>query len=488
MKRVLAGLLAGLALTGCQSLGPDHRRPAVFLPATYVDAGTADERAQVEADWWKLFADPHLDALIGRALADNFDVHAAVARVEQAEAVLRESAAARLPALDLNAGASRQRASTRTGMPMPEYRSVHDLGLSTAFELDLWGRLRRSEEAARAQLLASRHARDSVRIALAGMLAKGYFGLRALDAEIAASNDALASRAEALRITASRVEGGLAAAVALHQAEGELAAAEARHAELRRQRALMQNRLGLLSGVPGLRIEPATAYALPRPPMPPPGLPADLLDARPDVRQAEAELAAANARIGVAKAAIYPRIALTGALGGESQALGDLLSGAARTWSLAAGLLLPVFDAGARQARVEQVEAGQREALAAYQKAVHTAFREVADALAEVREHAAAEQAQAQRAQAAQRTLELARLRHAAGQAAYLEVLVAQRDLYEAQLAEIASRAARLDAAVDLFKALGGGWKESADGVEGGANRRAGDPPPTPPPPRASAG
>ncbi|MCU0934430.1 MAG: efflux transporter outer membrane subunit [Thiobacillaceae bacterium] len=484
MMRIPPWLLACLALAGCQAVGPDYTRPAVTLPASYADA-SEEGQARVRADWWTLFGDPLLDELIARTQSGNFDLQAAVARVEQAEAALRVVGAAQAPSLDLDAGARRMRSSTETGMPMPQYSSEFGLGLSTAFELDFWGRLRRADEAARANFLASRHARDSLRISLAGMLANTYFSLRALDAELVVNREALASREETLRIVSSRVEGGLASPLDLRQAEGDLAAGQAQ------LRALAESQLALLVGTPGLRIDAGSLYDLPLPPPPPPGLPSDLLQARPDLRQAEEELIANNARIGVAKAALYPNISLTGALGSRSQDLADLFSAGAQTWSLGVGLLLPVFDAGAGRARVDQASARQREALAAYQQAIHTAFREVGDALVEVREHAVAEVAQDRRVAASAQSLELARARYEAGYSGFLEVLVAQRGLNESQLAQVLTRRARLIAAVDLFKALGGGWREAEAGASAGVEapiRRADDPPPTPPPPRASAG
>ncbi|KAF0103854.1 MAG: NodT family efflux transporter outer membrane lipoprotein [bacterium] len=490
MMRISPWLLACLALAGCQAVGPDYTRPAVALPASYA-AASEEGQARVRADWWTLFGDPLLDELIARTQAGNFDLQAAVARVEQAEAALRVVGAAQAPSLDLDAGARRMRSSTETGMPMPQYSSEFGLGLSTAFELDFWGRLRRAEEAARANFLASRHARDSLRISLAGMLANTYFSLRALDAELAVNREALVSREETLRIVGSRVEGGVASPLDLRQAEGDLAAGQAQLANLRRLRALAESQLALLVGTPGLRIDAGSLYDLPLPPPPPPGLPSDLLQARPDLRQAEEELIANNARIGVAKAALYPNISLTGALGSRSQDLANLFSAGAQTWSLGVGLLLPVFDGGAGRARVDQASARQREALAAYQQAIHNAFREVGDALVEVREHAIAEAAQDRRVGATAQALELARVRYEAGYSGYLEVLVAQRGLNESQLAQVLTRRARLIAAVDLFKALGGGWLEAEAGASAGVEapiRRADDPPPTPPPPRASAG
>jgi multidrug efflux system outer membrane protein len=218
--------------------------------------------------------------------------------------------------------------------------------------------------------------------------------------------------------------------------------------------------LALLVGTPDLRIAAADLRQLPLPPLPPAGLPSSLLEARPDLRQAEEELVANNARIGVAKAAMYPTISLTGGLGAESKDLSNLFSGGARTWNLGLGLVLPIFDAGANEARLDQATARQKQALAAYQKAVQTAFQEVNDALVGLRENAEGEAAQDARVAAAEQTLKLAQVRYEAGYSGFLEVLDAQRTVNDARLAHIATRQSRLAAAVDLFKALGGGWRE----------------------------
>ncbi len=448
-----------LALAGCAALGPDYQRPAATLPGAYSEAGRAEAPAPVERDWWKLFKDPVLDDLMAKALGANLDLQAAVARVEEAEAAAREAGAALTPSVDLDAGAKRIRSSTVTGMPVPKYRSSHTLGLSTAFELDFWGRLRRTKEAARAQALASHHARDTVQLSLAGLVANGYLALRALDAELAVSRESLASRESTLKIVGSRVEAGLASPLDLRQAEGALAAVQAQIAALRQQRAVTEHQLALLTATPDLKIAAGDLRQLPLPPVPPAGLPSSLLESRPDLRQAEEELVANNARIGVAKAALYPTISLTGSLGAESKQLSDLFSGGARTWTLGLGLMQPLFDAGANEARVDQASARQRQSVAAYQKAVQTAFKEVNDALVGLRENGEAETAQEARVAAADQALKLAKDRYEAGYSGYLEVLDAQRTVNDARQAAITTRESRLAATVDLFKALGGGWK-----------------------------
>ncbi len=454
-----------LALAGCGALGPDYARPRSSLPGAYTEAAKTEAQAQVEREWWKLFKDPVLDDLVGKALGQNLDLQAAVARVDEAEAAMREAGAALTPSVDLDGGASRSRSSTKAAVynaAMPVYRTTHTLGLSTAFELDFWGHLRRTREAARAQALVSRHARDTVEISLAGMVANSYLALRAFDAELAVSRDSLDSREASLRIVNSRVEGGLASPLDQRQAEGAMAAIRAQIAGLRQQRAITEHQLALLTGQPELRVAPGDLRQLPLPPVPPAGLPSSLLEARPDLRQAEEELVANNARIGVAKAAMYPTISLTGGLGAESRQLSNLFSAGARTWSLGLGLTLPIFDAGANEARLDQATARQKQSLAAYQKALQTAFKEVNDALVGLRENAEGEAAQDARVAAADQTLKLARDRYEAGYSGYLEVLDAQRAVNDARLSYIGTRQSRLAAAVDLFKALGGGWKEEA--------------------------
>jgi len=398
-------------------------------------------------------------------MGQNLDLRVAIARVEEAEAALREAGAALTPSVDLDANSSRSRSSTKSAVfntAMPVYRTTHSLGLSTAFELDFWGHLRRTREAARAQALASHYARDTVQLSLAGMVANSYLALRAYDAELRVSRESQASRESTLKIVSARVDAGLASPLDLRQAEGALAATRAQIATLRQQRAVTEHQLALLVGMPEMRIASSDLRQMPLPPVPPAGLPSSLLEARPDLRQAEEELVSNNARIGVAKAALYPTISLTGGLGGESKDLSNLFSSGARAWNLGLGLALPIFDSGANEARVDQATARQKQALAAYQKAIQTAFKEVNDALVGLRENAESETAQDARVTAADQVLKLAQDRYEAGYAGFLEVLDAQRTLNDARLAYIGTRQSRLAAAVDLFRALGGGWKETS--------------------------
>ena len=465
--RLLATLTAALALSGC-AVGPDYLRPDAWLPDMFRSKPAAEtpvaraENPAVNAEWWRLFNDPALDALVQQALAANQDLAAAAARLEAADAAAREAGADFLPRLDLGAGSTQSQTSgdtfngRRVGQATYGNRRV---AASASYELDVWGRIRRSNEAARADALASRYARDSVRLTLLCQLTGEYLTLRSLDAQQAVADDTLASREKSLKIVLARVEAGAGSPLDQAQAESALAAAQAQVAQLRRQRSLSESLIGLLAGQPGLSIPTGKLDTLPLPPLPPAGLPSDLLDARPDIRQAEEKLVAANARIGVAKSAYFPSISLTGNIGSESLALAGLFGSNAGFWSAAVNLAMPIFDAGRTGARVDQASAAQKEALATYRKTVQTAFREVNDALVSLRELGEEEAATRNQATAAKRTLSLAQARYEAGYVAYLEVLDAQRTANSAQLSLLSVQRNRLAAAVDLFKALGGGWR-----------------------------
>lgn len=464
----IAVLTLVLALAGC-AVGPDYERPQSTLPATFAPGAeaaadaTATATNAVAKDWWTLFRDNTLNDLVNRALAHNHDLLAAVARVEEAEGLARQANAAFYPQVDLEAGSSRTEVSKKTATwssSSPHLVDSRTAGLSTSFEIDLWGRLRRADEAARAQVLASRYARDTVELSVAGLVTTGYLTLRAADASLALSESTLALRAKSLDIVRSRLDAGSASPIELYQAEGSVAAVEAQIASLRRQRALAANQLALLTGDPALAIVGGDLRQLPTPPVPPTGLPSALLEARPDIRQAEETLVSANAEIGVAKAALYPNLSLTGTFGSASKALGDLFTGGAGTWSLGAAALMPLFDAGRNAALIDQASARQKQALVAYQQAVQTAFKEVNDALVSLSENAAGEAAQDKSVAAAQKTLELAQIRYEAGYSGFLDVLDAQRSANETLLASVSARQARLNSAVDLFKALGGGWTD----------------------------
>ena len=460
--RLAAAVTATLLLAGCV-VGPDYVRPASTLPEHYPTVGTESRAtAPVNPEWWTLFNDATLNQLVDQALAANQDLQAAVARLEASEAAARAVGAAFYPAVGLDASASRNRisgetASGREGGPL-RYNNRR-AALTLSYEVDLWGRVQRSNEAARAEVLSSRFGRDSIRLALIGQVANEYLALRSHDAQLEVTRQTLESRRESRKIVQARLDAGSASGLELAQAESALSGAQGQWSQVKRLRALAENQLGLLTGQPGLRIAAASLEQIPLPPTPPAGLPSSLLAARPDVRQAEENLVAANARIGVAKAAYFPSIGLTGLYGGESVALADLFSGSAGIWSAAIGLAMPIFNAGKTGAGVDQATAIQQESVATYRKTLQTAFREVSDAIVNLGDYADEEAAFAAQVAASRRALDLAQTRYASGYAAYLDVLDSQRTLNAAQLLYLASRKNRLSAAVDLFKALGGGWQ-----------------------------
>ena len=459
----LTMIAATLALAGC-AIGPDYVRPATPLPASYAEA-TASEPASVNARWWTLFGDATLDQLVDKALQNNADLRLAIARVEQADAVAREAGASFFPEITGNAGGSNTQASTKTATytsAMPRIRNSRSASLSTSYELDIWGRVRRANEAAKATQLATAYARDSVRLSVAGLVTATYLGLRAADAQLQMTAATLKSREESLKLVNTRIDAGLGAPVDGHQAATALAAAQAQQADLTRQRALAEHQLALLTGDPSLKVAAGDLRTLPLPPQPPAGLPADLVAARPDIRQAEQELVAANAGIGIAKAGYFPRLSLTASLGSESKALSDLFSAGSGTWALGLGALMPILDFGRTSARVDQAKAVNQQSLIAWQNALAVAYKEVRDALVSLREDAKAEAAQQTRVDNAAQVLAIVEKRYAAGHAGYLEVLDAQRSHNDAAIAAISARQARLIAGVDLFKALGGGWQPAA--------------------------
>jgi multidrug efflux system outer membrane protein len=454
--------LAVLLVAGCTTVGPDYQRPDIALPAEY-PSREAETVQALPDDWWQLFNDPALNELVASARANNADIRLAAARVQEADALLREARGALFPEVTGTYGATRNRVSTRTEPPPAASagleRSQHALSASTSFELDFWGRFARASEAAQANLLASRLSQDVVGLTLAGATAQAYFALRSLDAQIEVLERSLKIREESLGIARARAQAGLASELDVYQAQAALSDALAQRREALRNRALVERQLAQLSGNLNLRLASGDLFALPMPPLPPAGLPSTLLERRPDIRAAEQTLVATNALIGVARAALFPTISLTGALGAQSSEFSTLLSSGAGIWSLGFGLALPIFDAGRRSARVDQAEARREQSVASYQRSIETAFREVADALVNVEQSGGAEVDLQARLEAARNALELSRVRYESGYSPYLEVLDAQRTANDAELAFVRNRQARLAFSVDLMKALGGGWK-----------------------------
>jgi multidrug efflux system outer membrane protein len=473
LRRALPGLLLALLLPGC-AIGPDYQRPKIDLPPAYphaFDSDTQDaEQGRVAQQWWTLYGDATLNDLVTLTLKNNADLRMALAQIDEAEAILAETGANLLPEIDLDASNTKARTSSLTAQPLPPGTPLltrsSRITLSTAFELDLWGKLRRATQSARAQVLSSRYARDVTALTLAGTTARTYFTLRALDTQIAVTRETLASRDESLQVVKNRARGGLASDLDVYQAQGVRSDAALQLSELQRQRALVEHQLGSLTGTLDLKIDAGDVMSLGLPALPGAGLPASLLERRPDVQQAEQDLIAANAQIGVAKAALLPTFSLSGSYGGHSEKSKNLYEEGARIWSAGPSVHLPIFDAGKYRARTRQAEARQRLSAAAYQKAVETAFREVADALANLEHTSAAVEDTLTKVNAARNALRLSRLRYETGYSAYLDVLDAQRSANAAELALVQNRQALLSYSIDLMKALGGGWSPSRDAAQ----------------------
>lgn len=462
--------LAALPLAGCLALGPAYRRPELALPATYSQATL--EGAVPDA-WWEAFRDPALDALEQEALAANQDLAAAAARVEEARALAGIARADRFPQLTAQVSGNRSRLSQETAELPPGFDLTFDRFDATVdltFELDFWGRLRRASQAARAELLASQGGWRNVRLGLEADVADAYFDRSTFDRQLAIARETLDSRRESVRLQRVRYDAGSISELDLAQAEAELAATEATVPVLERQVRQTEDRLTVLLGRIGGAAVQAAAVGLEAGPggveLPaiPAGLPSELLVRRPDVAAAEQRLIAANARIGAARAAYFPAISLTGYAGSESAELSGLFRAGTSIWGAALDLLEPIFNAGRTRRQVEAQTALQRQALAAYVKAVQTAFADVEDGLVARSTGIAQREALARQVEALGRARRLAVLRYEAGDASYLEVLDAERNLFRAQLDLAGARRGELGAAITLFKALGGGWEAKAPG------------------------
>jgi multidrug efflux system outer membrane protein len=447
-------------------VGPDYQRPATEAPAKYrFEDVQARDTANVA--WWGLFGDPELERLVGIALAENKNVLIAAARVEEFYGRYGVQRGQQFPQVGLSAQAGSQRASRVSTPPIPEPASVtadfYSVDLGISFELDLWGRLRRATEAARADMLAAEENRRTVILSLVSAVATSYVNLLGLDRQLEISRQTVQTRAESLRIFDLRFNGGVISEMELQQVRSEYETALAAVPALEKQVAQQESDLSVLLGRnPGPIARGGVLEKLVLPAVPA-GLPSELLERRPDIRQAEQQLVAANARIGVAKAAFYPTISLTGLLGTASAGLSNLFTGAARTWTYAAALNQPIFTGGTLTGQLLVSEAQQKQALYSYQQAIQTAFGEVENALVDqvkTREQVAAQRRQVD---ALGRYAHLARLRYDGGYTSYIEVLDAERSLFQAQL-QLAQAQSQLHfALISLYKALGGGWVDEAE-------------------------
>lgn len=465
-------LLAGIIFAGC-AVGPDYKRPASIVPQTYKTTnGLGAWKEAMPLDhlpkgaWWEIFGDPQLNELETRAAHANQELKAAVARVEQSRSTARLAGNELIPSLDLNPSARRERYSPNQE---PSFGSItvntFRMPLDFSYEIDLWGRIRRGFEAARADAQSSYAAFQNVLLTLQADVARNYFTLRALDAEIATVKGTLRLRHEQLKLTQSRYEGGIGNELDIARAETELANTEADNAALSRRRAEIENALAILVGEnPSsfkLAALPENAKWPLEPPEIPVGLPAHLLERRPDVAESERQLAAANARIGVAKAAFFPVLRLTGSGGYVSGDLENLLSWDSRVWSIGPSISLPIFAQARNRSNFQRSKAVYEEAVARYRQQVLVAFGDVENSLAGIRYLSEQAAAQNRAVESAQRAADLATQRYQSGIVGYLDVVDANRATLVTQRSRAQLAGERLIASVQLIKALGGGWNES---------------------------
>ncbi len=453
-------------LTAC-AVGPDYQRPVNEFPeawAAHDDAVQAADSAG--AQWWRLYGDPVLEQLVDEALSRNADIQVAAARVSQARAQAGLTDADRAPVVFASASADRTRSSEDGAFPLPSgtprIQNNFRATLEASYEVDLWGKYRRASEAARAELLAADSAQQAVRLSLVADVIQQYVALLAADQQAAAAQRVLASRGESLELLRRRLTAGVASKFDLHVSEAEEAAARSQLAAATQSQARQEAVLAVLLGRSPREVmtgtvargAPAAQTAL----WVPAGLPSDLLLRRPDIRQAEQLLIAANARIGVARSQVFPSISLTGFVGSESTDLSNLFSGPAGIFQFAAAVTQPIFNAGRTTHALRVAEAQREQALAQYRQAVANAFRDVRLALAGQEAARVTLQAETQRAAALSQAYKQAGLRYEGGISSKLDVLDVERQLLQAEFARIDALRAQHAAVADLFKALGGGW------------------------------
>ena len=438
-------------------------------PPTWREIPVAEAQSLANTAWWDLFEDPRLQELVRIALVENKDLKIAVERIEEARARYGFAKADFWPKLDASATAGRLRFNAGSLIHTPEGDQGTDSGATetpfyslsadVSWEIDFFGRIRRTTESQKALFLGTQEARRSAVLTLVADVARAYFELRDYDRRLEIARRTIESRREYVQLAKDRFEGGITPEIDFRQAEAELRRIEAVVFDLERLIALKENELSVLLGRnPG---EVVRGHAVDEQKLPaavPAGLPSELLDRRPDVREAEQTLAATTANIGAAKALLFPRIALTGSYGFASTDLDRLFEGPSKSWNIIGNLLQPIFNAGKNRRRVEVTESQQRQTLYAYERTILQAFRETEDALVSYRKTGQQRSALADRVKAERKVLELAELRYRGGVAAYLEVLDAQRSLFNAEVEETQIIGGNLVSLVRLYKALGGGW------------------------------
>jgi multidrug efflux system outer membrane protein len=478
---LLLALFLGIAgFTGC-AVGPNYKRPTVNVPVTYRESApeapvAADAKAQQlnsnqaeterpaesfgDAKWWEVFQDSQLQSLIRTALKNNYDVRIAASRVLQAQAQLGITRADQLPTLSAGGNIASQQ-SPKLG-PIPAYEITQgQLTASAAYNLDFWGKYRRATQAARATLLANEWAQKEVTATLVANLATAYFQLRELDLELEISKRTFNSRNESLQLTQTLEQHGISSLLDVRQSEQLVYTAATEIPDFEREIAQQENAISILLGNnPGDVPRGLKLTEQPHSPEIPAGLPSSLLERRPDIRQAEQNLIAANAQIGVARAAYFPQISLTGTAGYESPALTNLFTGPAGIWNLAASVTQPIFEGGRLKSNVRLAEAQHEQMLLTYQQTIQGAFRDVSNGLIAYRKNREFRIQQEHLLASAQDAARLSEVRFKAGTTDYLEVLTNETNAFSAALGLAQAQANELVALVQLYQALGGGWQQ----------------------------
>jgi multidrug efflux system outer membrane protein len=463
--RSLAALSLVILLSSGCAVGPNYKRPTVSVPDTYRGA-TPDEARQPAAEslgdqkWWELFQDQQLQDLIHTALRQNYNVWIAAARILQAQAQVGITRADGLPSINAGAQSFDQR-SARSKLFHEYDTSAHQVDLSLAWDLDFWGKYRRANESARASLLATQWAREAVINTLVSDVAAAYFQLRELDLQLEISRRTLASRQNSLHLTEVLAKGGGTSMLDVRQAEQLVFTAAETIPDLERRIEQQENFIStLLGNNPGAIARGLNLTDQPHSPDVPAGLPSTLLERRPDIREAEAQLMAANAQIGVAKAAYFPQITLTADGGFQSSALTSLFTGPAGLWSFGGSLVQPVFAGGRIRSGVRLSEARQQETLLIYEQTIQQAFRGVSDSLVEYRKDREFREQQQQLALSAQEAAHLSEMRYRGGATSYLEVLTNETNYFDAELGLAQAQLNELLGLVSIYRNLGGGWQQ----------------------------
>jgi multidrug efflux system outer membrane protein len=450
-----------LFFTGC-AVGPNYKRPPINSPETFRGETETSTKSFANLPWWQVFHDETLQSLIRVALTNNYDLRIAVTRVEQARAAAAEARAGFFPQVDYGASAARGKnvGGNNTPSPTGTLGSVFAADVNASWEIDLWGRIRRLNESARAQFFASEEARRDVMISLIGEVAQNYFQLLALDRQLAIARESTNSYGESLKIFDERLQGGVASKLETSSAEALMDAAAATIPGLEEQVALQENQLSVLLGEnPGEILRTNSSLEKQAPPEIPAGLPSALLERRPDIREAEQQLRSANAQVGVAKADFFPQLNLTALFGEVSPELSTFTSGGSVAWSIAAGLTGPLFYGGELRAQYAQARAAREQFALQYQETVLNAFEEISDTLVSREKSAAARTQQSNAVDAYKVAVKISLERYRMGHADYYEVLQEQQLLFPAENSLVQFQLNQLLAVVQLYRALGGGWE-----------------------------